>query len=250
MKIHNIGIIGHGVIGQMVSSLCTTEGYHNVHIVDPKLGYNHSLSSCDVIFMCTNVQSQDSFEDYATILNDYRKQAPASCIFVLVSTMNYNWLDRLAVDVVMPEFVREKHVNADFHRQKEIILGGEPKYCEFVANLVDPLKLKKRVITSKQLAMQCKLFVNAFLSVKVNFANMAHSEGGDDLIALLKLDKRLGETHLEVPGPDKEKGFGGTCLPKDLRILRNVLTGVGKSCEQAYFGNILVMNEQHRNGPQ
>ena len=28
-------------------------------------------------------------------------------------------------------------------------------------------------------------------------------------------DKTMG-THWEVPGPDGEFGFGGTCLPKDL----------------------------------
>ena len=32
-------------------------------------------------------------------------------------------------------------------------------------------------------------------------------------------DKRLGESHWQVPGPDGKKGFGGSCFPKDIQAL-------------------------------
>ena len=32
---------------------------------------------------------------------------------------------------------------------------------------------------------------------------------------MLSNDPRMGNTHMQVPGPDGNKGFGGHCFPKD-----------------------------------
>ena len=32
-------------------------------------------------------------------------------------------------------------------------------------------------------------------------------------------DSRIGKSHTQVPGIDNDKGFGGTCFPKDLNSL-------------------------------
>ena len=39
---------------------------------------------------------------------------------------------------------------------------------------------------------------------------------------LMKLDARIGESHLQVPGPDGSYGFGGACFPKDTAALLKV----------------------------
>ena len=36
---------------------------------------------------------------------------------------------------------------------------------------------------------------------------------------MISQDKRIGDTHMKVPGPDGEKGFGGHCFPKDTKAL-------------------------------
>ena len=35
----------------------------------------------------------------------------------------------------------------------------------------------------------------------------------------ITLDSRIGESHTQVPGIDRDRGFGGTCFPKDLNSL-------------------------------
>ena len=32
-------------------------------------------------------------------------------------------------------------------------------------------------------------------------------------------DQRIGDSHLNVPGPDGKLGFGGACFPKDINAL-------------------------------
>jgi UDP-glucose 6-dehydrogenase len=36
---------------------------------------------------------------------------------------------------------------------------------------------------------------------------------------LIRLDKRFGKSHTQVPGPDGALGFGGMCFPKDTAAL-------------------------------
>ena len=35
------------------------------------------------------------------------------------------------------------------------------------------------------------------------------------------LDKRVGSSHLDVPGHDGKLGFGGSCFPKDVEAFTN-----------------------------
>ena len=37
-----------------------------------------------------------------------------------------------------------------------------------------------------------------------------------DCITWIVSDNRIGDSHLDVPGPDGKLGFGGACFPKDL----------------------------------
>jgi UDPglucose 6-dehydrogenase len=41
----------------------------------------------------------------------------------------------------------------------------------------------------------------------------------DKVVEYATMDKRLGNSHWAVPGPDGDFGFGGHCFPKDLQAL-------------------------------
>ena len=73
-----------------------------------------------------------------------------------------------------------------------------------------------------------KYFTNCFLATKVSFANEMYQICNgleidyDKVIEYTQYDRRIGDTHLEVPGPDGDFGYGGHCFPKDVRALINV----------------------------
>ena len=40
-------------------------------------------------------------------------------------------------------------------------------------------------------------------------------------------DERIGRSHLNVPGPDGDFGYGGHCFPKDVKALIQVALEIG-----------------------
>ena len=70
-----------------------------------------------------------------------------------------------------------------------------------------------------------KYIANCFLATKVSFFNEVHqfAEAKDcdwnTVIAGVTSDHRIGNSHYNVPGPDGDYGFGGTCFPKDINSL-------------------------------
>ena len=73
-----------------------------------------------------------------------------------------------------------------------------------------------------------KYFTNCFLATKVSFANEIYQIcekldiDYDKVVEYAKYDERIGYSHLNVPGPDGDFGFGGHCFPKDLNALINL----------------------------
>ena len=79
--------------------------------------------------------------------------------------------------------------------------------------------------TGTRTAEMVKYFTNCFLASKVTFANQMYdickaSEIDYDKVCEYALyDVRIGKSHLAVPGPDGDRGFGGHCFPKDLAAM-------------------------------
>ena len=48
----------------------------------------------------------------------------------------------------------------------------------------------------------------------------------DKVVEYSKYDRRLGESHWAVPGPDGHRGFGGHCFVKDLNAMIKVADGL------------------------
>ena len=81
--------------------------------------------------------------------------------------------------------------------------------------------------TNFESAELIKYVCNTFFATKVSFLNemklLSDKVGADwdTIIEGFVRDGRVGHSHTQVPGPDGKKGFGGSCLPKDIQALIN-----------------------------
>ncbi|MGA0009668.1 MAG: UDP-glucose dehydrogenase family protein [Candidatus Nanopelagicales bacterium] len=120
-----------------------------------------------------------------------------------------------------PEFLREGHAVEDTLRPDRLVFGirdaaDEDTLREVYAALLDagtPL-----LVTDFATAELVKVAANAFLATKISFINamaeVCEATGGDivTLSAALGMDPRIGPQFLRAG-----LGFGGGCLPKDIR---------------------------------
>lgn len=122
--------------------------------------------------------------------------------------------------VSTPEFLREGLAVEDFMEPDRIVIGAsDPESADRVASLFRQVPAPI-VVTEPVSAELVKYAANAFLATKISFVNavaaLCEAVGADiDAVGKgLGYDPRIGSNHLQ-PGP----GWGGSCLPKDVRAL-------------------------------
>jgi UDPglucose 6-dehydrogenase len=120
-----------------------------------------------------------------------------------------------------PEFLREGHAVSDTLRPERLVFGVSTPEAELTLRRVyeEPITAGVRVhVVDMATAELAKVSANAFLATKISFIN-AMSEVSDrvgaNVVALADIlgeDPRIGRRFL-----DAGIGFGGGCLPKDIR---------------------------------
>jgi UDPglucose 6-dehydrogenase len=118
-----------------------------------------------------------------------------------------------------PEFLREGHAVYDFRNPDRVIVGvDDDEAADMVSEVYGAGAATLRM--SPESAELAKYACNAFLAVKISYANSlarlcarvgAHF---DDVTRCMGADVRIGQ-HFLRPGP----GWGGSCLPKDTAAL-------------------------------
>ncbi len=120
-----------------------------------------------------------------------------------------------------PEFLRESHAVDDTLRPDRLVVGvGSAQAEQVLRDVYAPLLEKgvPLVVTDLATAQLVKVSANAFLATKISFINamaeLCEATGADvvQLSDALALDPRIGGQFLRAG-----LGFGGGCLPKDIR---------------------------------
>ena len=121
-----------------------------------------------------------------------------------------------------PEFLQEGSALRDSMEPSRIIVGSLDKRAgDMLMKLYAPIKAEK-IRTDLRTAEMIKYASNVFLATKISYANEVADmcvRFGIDSEAVLRaagMDPRIGPLFLK-PG----LGFGGSCLPKDVRALRD-----------------------------
>ncbi len=138
-------------------------------------------------------------------------------------------LSRINFDVASnPEFLQEGKALENFFSPDRIVLGtGSARARQILEAIYRPLG-RPMVVTTPATAELIKHAANAFLAVKLSFINMVSDicdtigADVDDVARAIGLDSRIGPGFLRAG-----LGFGGPCLPKDLRAFIHLAEEVG-----------------------
>ena len=208
-----------------------------IHVEDP--GYSMFISDDDwkkvkYTFICVPTDN-DGVNTHLNLTILMKALRRAKGIPVIRSTIGPDSVVTLAMSVNhdvplmhWPEFLREKHWQADVDDHTiPIVIGGKQDMTNtFVSSI-----LPHRNINFDRTIIECsikeatlmKISRNAMLAAKVAQFNMLYDVCKEykcnyELIKeFFKQDGTLGDTHMDVPGHDNGRGFGGKCLPKDTK---------------------------------
>lgn len=238
----DIGIVGNGFVGNAIYQ--NLKNIYNVKVydIDKNKSFNelNDIYQCEIVFVCLPTPMIDSKggECNLNIINNFFKQIPMFCksLFVIKSTTPIGTTQKIREtrkDLSIchnPEFLTATNAVEDFKNSDRNIIGGDIKQVKPLYDLlVNMFPNSKTMIVEPNESETIKYFSNTFLATKVAFFNIMHDLSDkynmnyNILADGVCSDNRIGYSHSSVPGPDGDKGFGGTCFPKDINSLIDVL---------------------------
>lgn len=157
-----------------------------------------------------------------------KSTVPVGTAEVVNRIIAYNGSNGHSLPVVSnPEFLREGNAVDDFMHPTRVVVGAtSAEAAEAVAALFRPLEAPL-IICDNRTAELAKYACNGFLATRVSFMNeiaLICDEYGIDVTKVAEvmgLDPRFGKGYLNAG-----LGWGGSCLPKDLKGLIHM----AKSC--------------------
>lgn len=229
--------------------------------VDPK-----EVSAAQIIFICvgTPQQAGNSAADLSQIWSAVDAIAPhlaESAIVVGRSTVPVGTAAKIEQRINQktgrnyqvawnPEFLREGLAISDTRSPDRIVIGTNSAEVERELRKLYQPQLDKQIpilIMDVPTAELVKVSANAFLATKISFIN-AVSEiaelAGADIVALAEaigLDPRIGNKFLAAG-----VGFGGGCLPKDIRAFISSGEELGAAESVQFLTEVDQINTRQR----
>lgn len=237
-----IGILGQGYVGSAIK-IGFEKKYKTLNTFDKYKDSSSTVSSLEeltqssnIIFICLPTPMKENGEcDTGIVEKEITKidqYSTENKIIVIKSTIPPGTTKKINkksnnIDIVFnPEFLTEQNFIEDFKKQNRIVLGGNKKSVQAIEKVYKIIFPTTKIIkTDSTTAEMIKYLTNTFLATKVSFANEIKmicdkiDVDYDKVIEYSLYDKRLGNSHWAVPGPDGKLGFGGSCFPKDINAL-------------------------------
>lgn len=255
-----IGIVGNGYVGKATQLFACEDVECLVFDKEPEkcnpLGTTiKDLKGSDFVFVCVPTPMKPNGSCDLSIVKSAVKDLTKAGIrkkkIVVRSTVPVGTCGKLKVNF-MPEFLTEKKWKIDFYNNQNWIFGLDNldssyqqdgtlnfpetllKFRELLEKAKSHDKIKENAVTfvSTKHAELVKYVKNSFLAVKVSFFNeiqefcVNNNLSFREVRKLVSQDPRIGDSHTKVPGPDRQRGYGGTCFPKDVA---SMLTQMKKS---------------------
>lgn len=244
-QLRRLGFVGYGYVGRGTARALGEVAETRFH--DPAVSGSWDLDElvawADAVFVCVPTpMSASGAADLGIVFEVLGELARAATdgLVVLKSTVPPGTSAEIVRRwphlplVFNPEFLRERHHLEDARSPVRVVLGwtagidaaGRSRVRGLYRRRFPEVPLVEMGATEAELL---KYASNALFGVKVSFADELARRlgvGWEPVRRALVLDPRVGDGHLTVPGPDGERGFGGSCLPKDMAGL----LAVGAEC--------------------
>ena len=144
-----------------------------------------------------------------------------------------------------PEFLREGSAISDFLNPDRIVIGvNSPKVGRILKDVYADIDCPK-LVTTIESAEMIKYASNAFLATKISFINeiarICEKTNADveEVARGMGMDKRIGAHYLKAGF-----GYGGSCLPKDVRSFYELLRSSGYDFQ--LLKSVIEVNESQK----
>ena len=232
-----IGIIGYGVVGKAIDK--TLKKKYRIVKYDKYLSYDEfeDLSTCDFVFISVPTPYdckakkviQSAVIDSLSRLQKLRYNKIVIIKSTILPGSSAKYSDKYDLNIAFnPEFLRESTTpNEDFENQEIIVIGtNNLETFKSIKKMYQAVAVPhaKYYHTTSTEAEMIKYSQNTMLASRVALANMIYDACQEINVDYNKLREIafdsfeiLGPHMAQVPGPDGNRGFGGKCLPKDIR---------------------------------
>jgi len=212
------------------------------------------LENCDIIFVAVGTPQKDDggielkmIKNVGTKIGDILKKNKRKQTIIIKSTVIPGTIRNTVLPILEkrsklkagkdfglisnPEFLQESRAIKDTKFPHVVVLGGyKTEFMKKIEKFF--LKLHPNVpiiITNHETAEMIKYANNSFLATKISFINQLSNicqkipgANIDDIAKTIGIDTRIGKQFLNA-GP----GYGGSCLPKDMKALINFAKSSG-----------------------
>ena len=233
-----IGIVGIGFVGGAIRD--AMNDWCDLVLVDSDLTRSthkfDDLKNCEAIFVCVpSPQGNDGRCDTSILESVLERLQDFTGVIISKCTASpevYTQLNEKYPNLVhAPEFLVAATASKDYVNGKFAFIGG--RIQAYRNQAAEVIKIGQRDLeaihhcTIAEAAM-AKYTINTFLATKVVWMNELYQLCNkmnidyNKVVAMACADKRIGSSHLRVPGPDESFGFGGACFPKDTAALLKI----------------------------
>ncbi|OGE78103.1 MAG: hypothetical protein A2751_02990 [Candidatus Doudnabacteria bacterium RIFCSPHIGHO2_01_FULL_46_14] len=253
-----IAIVGGGAVGKAISAyygrVKIYDKYHPVDSLD-------EVCDADYIFVAVPTPFDDAkgqpdlteMDDVLTVLAKNMKR-PAEQVVIIKSTVfpgtTHGYQEKFpSLNLIFnPEFLTEKTAVEDFARPDKQLVGFTSKSVEFAEKAMSILpRAPYEKIMHARAAEMTKYVINTYYAFKVIFGNsiydLCQKTGADydQVREGLVRDKRIIDSHFDVLHGGY-RGYGGKCLPKDVKTLAWFGSKNGKPVK--FIETIIKLNEK------
>ena len=238
ISIIGLGFVGGAMYKSFQQKKVNVIGYDKFK--DGGIGTFDDVLSSSICFLCLptlfNAEKNKYNKDAIYETCDKLKDNNYSGLVVIKSTVEPETTDNLSKAYPMlkichnPEFLTAKTAFHDFHNQKHIVLGKGKNCLDSDVNVLetfykthypDANVSRCSSLESESMKIMCNSFYASKIMLFNEYYQLCQKNGSDfnTIRDLMLKNDWINPMHTNVPGTDKQLGYGGACFPKDTAAL-------------------------------